>query len=165
MSIAYTVKHPERVANMILFGGFVQNFRPQEEIDAMASLFARSWGQANPATRQIFTTSMVPDATKEEFEAFNELQRNAGAPETIARLFKTIHSFDVRELAKQVTVPTLVMHARDEPGVPLEYGREMASLIPGARFIALESRNHVLLEREPAYKRFLEEACAFIDHN
>lgn len=164
VAIAYTERHPERVANMVLFGGFVQNFRTREEIDAIATLFAQSWGQANPATRQIFTTSLIPDATKEEFDALNEFQRHCGSPEIIARLFRTIHGFDVRELAKKVTVPTLVMHSRDEPGVPFEYGREMASLIPGARFIALESRNHILLKREPAYKRFLEEACAFIDH-
>ena len=165
VAITYAVRHPERVASLVLFGGFVRNFRQQEEIEAMASLFAQNWDQANPATRQIFTTSLVPDGTKEESEAFNELQRNCASPENISRLFRTIHGFDVRELAKQVSVPTLVMHSRDEPGVPLECGREMASLIPGARFIALESRNHILLEREPAYKRFIEETFAFIDNN
>ena len=165
VSIAYAVRHPERVANMVLFGGFVSNFRTQEEVDAIATLFAKNWGQDNPATRQIFTTAMMPDATMEEYIAFNEFQRHSIAQDTVANLFRTIHSFDVRELAKQISVPTLVMHSRDEPGVPLENGREMASLIPGARFIALESRNHILLEREPAYQRFLEETFAFIDNN
>ena len=91
--------------------------------------------------------------------------RRSASPANASRLFKTIHGFDVRELAKKITVPTLVMHSRDEPGVPIEYGRELASLIPGARFISLDSRNHMLLEREPAYKRFLDETFTFINHN
>ena len=165
VSVAYAVKHPERVANMVFFGGFARNFRTPEEVEAIATLFAQSWGQANPATPQIFTAAVLPDATMEEFEAFNELQRRSASPANASRLFKTIHGFDVRELAKKITVPTLVMHSRDEPGVPIEYGRELASLIPGARFISLDSRNHMLLEREPAYKRFLDETFTFINHN
>ena len=80
-------------------------------------------------------------------------------------MFRAVHAMDVRALAKQVTVPTLVMHARDEPGVPLEYGREIASLIPDARFVILDSKNHVLLAREAAYHRFLDETKSFIAGN
>lgn len=162
VSIAYAVRHPERVSHMVLFGGFAQNFRTQEEIDAMATLFKQSWGQANVATRQLFTSAVLPDATKEESDAFNELQKQSISPESAARLFRACHSFDVREQAKLVSVPTLVMHSRDEQGVPVEYGREMAALIPNARFVPLDSRNHIVLEREPAYQRFLDEIISFI---
>ncbi len=162
VSIAFAARHPERVSHMVLFGGFAHNFRTAEEIDAIATLFGQSWGQSNPATRQLFTTQLIPDATKEEFDAMNELQRNSVSPANVARLFRAIHRIDVRDDAKLVTVPTLVMHSREEPGVPLEFGREMATLIPRARFITLDSRNHILLEREPAYKQFLDEAVAFI---
>jgi pimeloyl-ACP methyl ester carboxylesterase len=163
VSVEYAVRHPERVACMVLFGGFLHNFRTQGEIDAMATLFAQSWGQANPATRQLFTSVLLPDATLEEIDSLNELQREAIEPETAARLFKAGHSIDVREQATRVPVPTLVMHSRNEPGVPLECSREAAALIPGARLIVLDSRNHILLEREPAYRRFIDETCAFID--
>ena len=162
VSIAYVVRHPERVSHMVLYGGFAQNFRTQEEIDAMATLFKQSWGQANAGTRQLFTSAVLPDATKEESDAFNELQKNSISPGSAALLFRACHSIDVREQAKQVAVPTLVMHSRDEPGVPVEYGREMASIIPNARFVSMESKNHILLEREPAYQRFLEEIISFI---
>ena len=162
VSITYAVRHPERVSRMVLFGGFAHNFRTPEEVDAIATLFRQNWGQDNAATRQIFTSAILPDATKEEFDAFNEIQRRSISPEAAARLFKACHAIDVRDLARRVTTPTLVMHSRDEPGVPLECGREIASLIPGARFITLESRNHVPVEREPAYKRFLEEAVPFL---
>lgn len=162
VAVAYAVRHPERVTGMVLYGGFLHNFRTQEEIDAIATLFAQSWGQANPATRQIFTTVLYPDSTREEFEAFNELQREALSPETASRLFRACHAIDVRELAKRVSVPTLVMHSRNEAGVPLECSREAASLIPGARFVTLDSRNHLVLEREPAYREFIDETVAFL---
>lgn len=162
VSVAYAVRHPERVSSMVLYGGFLHNFRMQEEIDAMASLIAQSWGQANPATRQLFTSVLFPDATKEEYESFNELQREAIEPETAARLFRAGHSIDVRDLAKQVAVPTLVIHSRNEQGVPLECSREAAALIPGARFFAIDSSNHIVLEREPAYRQFIDEIVAFI---
>jgi pimeloyl-ACP methyl ester carboxylesterase len=125
---AYAVRHPERVSRMVFYGGFAHNFRTAQEIDAIATLFAQSWGKANPA----------------------------------ARLFRACHAIDVRELAKQVAVPTLVMHSRNEPGVPVECGREIASLIPGARFVPLDSQNHLVLEREPAYRQFIDETVAFV---
>lgn len=162
VAVAYAVRHPERVSRMVLYGGFLHNFRAQEEIAAMATLFAQTWGQANPATRQLFTTVLFPDSTKEEFEGFNELQREAISPETAARLFTACHAIDVRDLATRVSVPTLVIHSRHEAGVPLECSREAASLIPGARFVMLDSRNHLVLEREPAYRQFIDETTAFI---
>jgi pimeloyl-ACP methyl ester carboxylesterase len=162
VSIAYAVKHPHRVSHMVFYGGFTHNFRTQEEIDAMATLFSQNWGRANPGTRQIFTSALFPDATKEEADAFNEWQKHSSSPDTAARLFRAVHRIDVREQAKRVSVPTLVMHSKDEAGVPLEYAREMAALIPGARLVILSSRNHIVLEREPAYKQFLDETVSFI---
>ena len=85
VALAFAALYPERVSRMVLFGGFMHNFRTPEEIDALATLFRQSWGQDNPATRQIFTTVLAPDSTREEFEGFNELQRQAIAPETASR--------------------------------------------------------------------------------
>ena len=62
----------------------------------------------------------------------------------------------------EITAPTLVLHCRDDAAVPFEEGRRMASLIPRARFVALEGRNHLILEDEPALPRFLEEVRAFV---
>ena len=67
-------------------------------------------------------------------------------------------------LLAKVSVPTLVMHARDEARVPFDAGRRMAAGIPGARFVPLQSRNHLILENEPAFPRFLEEIGAFISN-
>jgi pimeloyl-ACP methyl ester carboxylesterase len=69
---------------------------------------------------------------------------------------------DVTELSPQLKVPTLVMHARDDARVPFDAGRRMAAGIPGARFVTLQSKNHLILEHEPAFGRFLEEVRLFL---
>lgn len=162
VSIAYAVRHPERVSHMVLYGGFARNFRTQAEVDAIATLFAQNWGQADAGTRQMFTSSFFPDASKEEFDEFNEWQRHSIAPEGAARLFRACHAIDVREEATRVSVPTLVLHSRGDVGVNVEYGREIASLIPGAQFTTIDSKNHIVLEREPAYAQFVREIVTFI---
>ncbi len=94
--------------------------------------------------------------------AFNELQRISTSPENAVRFVEQFNIVDVSELATQVTAPTLVLHAQHEVEIPFEQGRLLASLIPNARFIPLDSKNHILLESEPAWERFLNEIQQFI---
>jgi pimeloyl-ACP methyl ester carboxylesterase len=110
----------------------------------------------------MFTSQFAPDATKEQADWFNELQRVSCSPETAARTLEVFGDVDVTELLTKVSMPTLVMHAREEARVPFESGRRMAASITGARFVPLESRNHLILEHEPAYARFLEEIRSFL---
>jgi class 3 adenylate cyclase/pimeloyl-ACP methyl ester carboxylesterase len=170
VSIAYAVRHPERVSRLILFGGFAvgANKLPnvtatdRERFAAMKTLVKQGWGADNPAFRQIFTSLMMPGATKEQSDAFNELQRLSASPECAVRYLETTADLDVRELLSQVKAPTLVMHVRDEPRVPSDRGRELAAGIPGARFVALPGKNHVLLEQDPGLPRFFEELKDFL---
>jgi class 3 adenylate cyclase/pimeloyl-ACP methyl ester carboxylesterase len=168
-SIAYAVRHPERVTHLVLYGGFAigRNHRPRSDADkereaAMLTLMRLGWGQQNPAFRQLFTSQFVPGATKEQADWFNELQRISMSPENAARNREVTASIDVTELLPKVTAPTLVMHAREDVLHSFDYGRRMAAGIPGARFVPLESRNHLILEHEPAFARFLEEMRAFL---
>lgn len=163
VSIAYAAKHPDRVTHLVLFGGFARDFRGENQVEAMATLIETGWARDDPTFRQLFTNSLVPDATREELNHLNELQRTTATPQGAARLFRAIHSMDVTEIAPTITVPTLVLHSRDEPGVPYHAGREMAKLIPGARFIGLESNNHILMAREPAYQQFKLELFSFLE--
>ena len=71
-------------------------------------------------------------------------------------------NIDVEDLLSQVRVPTLVLHCRDEAGVPFEEGRLLAAAIPGARFIPLEGRNHLLLEGAPSWGKFVKEVRQFL---
>lgn len=114
------------------------------------------------ALRQMFTSQFIPDATKEQADWFNEFQRLSSSPTDAARNLQANGDADVSSLLSQVKVPTLVMHARHDARVPFESGRRMAAGIPAARFVPLESRNHVILEGEPAFGRFLEELRSFL---
>jgi class 3 adenylate cyclase/pimeloyl-ACP methyl ester carboxylesterase len=166
--VAYAVRHPERVSRLVLYGGFVRGRRKRgsskeiEQADALLTLTRQGWGQENPAFRQIFTSLFIPDATAEQMQWFNDLQRITTSPENAARLRKTVDEIDVTELLPRVTVPTLVLHCRDEAVQPFDEGRRMAAMIPGARFVALEGRNHLILEDEPAWPRFLHEVQSFL---
>lgn len=170
VSIAYAARHPERVSHLVLYGGFAagQNKRPdltaemRERFNALKTLVRQGWGAGNPAFRQLFTSSLMPAATKEQMEAFNELQRLSGSPEGAVRYLETVSELDVSGLLSQVKAPTLVMHVRDELTVSVARGRELAAGIPGARFVALPGKNHVLLEQDPGLPRFFEELEDFL---
>jgi pimeloyl-ACP methyl ester carboxylesterase len=125
-------------------------------------MISQGWGQDNPAFRQFFTSLFMPGATKEQMDWFNELQRTTISPENALRLREVSGNVDVRNLLGQIEVPTLVLHCRDDGIVAFEKGRRMASMIPNARFVALEGHNHLILEDEPAWPRFLEEVSRFL---
>jgi pimeloyl-ACP methyl ester carboxylesterase len=167
VSIAYAVRHPERVSRLILYGGFalgacLRSPAARERHKAMATLVRLEWGADNPIIRQIFGTEFVPDAPKDLFDSFNEWQRLVTSGECAARYLLTAGEIDVRDLLPKVAVPTLVMHRRGDMRVPFEEGRQMAAAIPGARFIALDGRNHIPLEDESAFERFFEEIKLFL---
>ena len=122
------------------------------------------WGQNNPAFRQVFTTLFVPSATEEQKNWFNELERISTSPENAERHHAAFGDIDVRHLLTQVRAPTLVLHARGDSVVPFESGRELAKTIPNARFVPLESDNHILLESEEAWPRFLTEMRSFLSN-
>jgi pimeloyl-ACP methyl ester carboxylesterase len=167
VSIVYAVRHPERVSHLILYGGFAaglsrRSLQAREHLAAVATLAREGWGADNPAFRQMFTSLFIPGGTKEQFDWFNEMERKSASPECAYRYLKVCGEVDVRPLLAEVAVPTLVMHVRDDAIVPMKVGREMAAGIPGARFAALEGRNHLFLEQEPAGERFLEEIEFFL---
>lgn len=120
------------------------------------------WGRDNPAFRFFFAARFVPDGTAEQMHWFNELQRITTTPEIAVRLRSTAADIDVTHLAPLVRAPTLVLHATGDAVVPFDQGRLLAALVPGARFISLESRNHIMLESEPAFARFVDEVRRFL---
>ena len=164
--IAYAVRHPEQVARMMLCGAFARGAlrrgdeearRTQRAIIDLAGL----WGSDNPAFRQVFTSRFIPEGSDEQLRWFNDLCRKTTAPELAGPLLRARAETDVTELLKDVRTPTLVLHARDEAIAPLSEGRRLACDIPGAQFVELDSRNHVLLEHEPAWERFQEAVLEF----
>jgi len=164
------VRHPERVSQLVLYGGYARGRcrRGQqgevEQADALLTLMRQGWGQENPAFRQIFTSLFIPDATAEQAHWFNELQRMTTSPENAVRIRRTLDEIDVVGLLPDVRVPTLVLHCRNDAVQPFEEGRRMAAGISGSRFVALEGSNHLILEHEPAWARLLDEVTRFLSN-
>jgi len=128
----------------------------------MYTLVGFGWGQDNPAFRQMFTSLYFPNATAEQAKWFNELQRISASPEGAQRLQRTLSQIDVRHLLRKVQTPTLVMHCRDDAVIPFEAGRILARHIPGARFVALDSPNHLVLGDEPAWPKLVGHLREFL---
>ena len=169
IAIAYAVKHPERVTQLVLYGAFAAGLKhvgtPQEleARRALASLLRLGWGLNNPAFCKTFTCRFIPEATPEHEQWFDELQRVSTSPENAARLMERDDDIDVRPLLSQVKTPTLVIHCDRDHAVPPEKGGLLAAEIPRARYVSLPSANHLMLEEEPAWSLFLEELGLFLN--
>jgi pimeloyl-ACP methyl ester carboxylesterase/DNA-binding winged helix-turn-helix (wHTH) protein len=169
VAIAYAVRHPERVSRLVLYGGYVQGIvararspQEREEAEMLTRTMPAFWGRDNPAFRLFFAARFVPEGTQEQMRWFSELTRVTTLPEVAVKLRSTAASIDVSALAARVRAPTLVLHGARDAAVPFDQGRRLAALIPGARFVSLESQNHILLEDEPAGPRFLDEVRRFL---
>ncbi len=168
IAITYAVRHPERVSRLVLYGGFAEGWKKRvspaamESIAAMVTLIRQGWGQANPAFRQMVTALFLPDGTPEHLDWFDELERKSTSPENAAKMFEANGEIDVAELLPRVSVPTLVLHSQGDAVSSHKAGREMAAKIPGARFVSLDSKNHVILEHEAAWPRLRDEIRNFL---
>jgi DNA-binding winged helix-turn-helix (wHTH) protein/pimeloyl-ACP methyl ester carboxylesterase len=168
ISVAYAVRHPERVSHLILYGGFARGWCKQgsaETVQLMAAtelLMQQGWGRKNPAFRQYFSAVFMPDASPELLRAFNELQRKSTSADNAVAILRSINDFDIDHLLPQVKVPTLVLHCRGDSAQPFDEGRRLAAGLPGARFVALDGRSQLILENDPTWIRFRDEVRAFL---
>jgi pimeloyl-ACP methyl ester carboxylesterase/DNA-binding CsgD family transcriptional regulator len=166
--IHYAIRHPERVAGMVLYGGYAHGGlvrgSPAGRVAfrAMIDLARVAWGKDNPTFRQIFTSRFIPGGTYEQLQWFNDLCRKTVSGEVVASLLESRAVVDISASLADVRTPTLVLHARNDEVIPIAEGRLLASSIPGAEFVELDSPNHILLEHEPAWARFQESVLAFL---
>lgn len=165
--IEYVVRHPERVTQLVLYGCYSEGWAQRGDEskrhgEALVELIRQGWGQENPAFRQLFASLFIPDASAEQIRWFSDLMRTTTQPEIAARIIEAFGQINVRALLPKVRVPTMVVHARGDARIPYEQGRQLAAEIPGARFVTLESRNHILIESEPAWERFCEACDDFL---
>jgi pimeloyl-ACP methyl ester carboxylesterase len=169
VAIAYAVRHPERVTQLVLLGSFAQGRRkgartPDELAlaEAHIEIVRLGWGRPDPTYRQIFVARFLPEATQQQWRSFDELQQRSTCPDNAWRFVDTFAGIDVTDLAPKLTVPTLIMCSRREPGNRFEQSRLLAALIPNSRLVPLDSSNHLLPERDPAWKHFLAETDRFL---
>ena len=168
VSIEYAVRHPERVTRLIFhnsYAGALADATPEEiELDAtFDSLIRVGWERPTPEFRRVFTSLMIPDATEEQMRWLDELQRMAVTADTAVVARAQRRNADVRHLLPRLDVPTLVLQCRDEKMNSFAQARHLASHIEGARLVALESKNHILLADEPAWPHFVREVDTFLE--
>ncbi|WP_121065088.1 alpha/beta hydrolase [Chachezhania antarctica] len=169
--VEYAVRHPDRVLGLILIGGYASGWRHHataEEIarrEAVRQLTTVGWGTENPAYRHIFSQTFMPSASPEDLLWFDEFQRLTTSAENAARFQDAFGEIDVRDRLRDIRAPTIVLHALGDRRIPVEQGRFIASEIPDARFVPLDSDNHVLVEYEPAWTACMGHIRSFLaDH-
>jgi pimeloyl-ACP methyl ester carboxylesterase len=165
VAIAYAAAHPERVTDLVLYGGYARGRRLRgqaREEEAVVAAIRAGWTVSDPAFRRVFSALFLPEGTPEQMAWYEDLLRISSSAETAVRLFEARGGVDVRRLAPRVRARTLVLHARDDRVVPVEEGRLLASLIPDARLILLESANHILLADESAWRYMVSELHSFL---
>src|SRR3954451_10222245 len=162
-AIAYAVRHPSRVSQLVPHGscsrGRLLDTGLVEEAQTRLNAIKLGWYGNNPAFSHV---TPLPDASTEQLRAYGEMRRAATSPESAMQIVQMIYGNDVRTLARQVRSPTMVLHARDDAIHPFDEGRTVATLVPNAQFVPLESRNHILLDTEPAWQQFVEALDGFL---
>lgn len=169
VAVAYASRHPDRVERMLLHGGCARGLLRRDPpakvvAAAQAQLDAAQagWGVGSASFRRMFLSMLVRTASREQLEAFDAIQRLAISGPVVRMFLEAAFSFDVRDEARGVRCPTLVAHADEDPCFPFAEGALLASLIPGARLVTLASRNHLLVEGEPAGQQLLDELLRFM---
>jgi pimeloyl-ACP methyl ester carboxylesterase/DNA-binding CsgD family transcriptional regulator len=167
-AMAYAARHPERVSRLILYGagsGRAAVFSPEEqaEEDTYQSMIRVGWAKEDPLFRRVFTRIFIPDANEDQMRWFDDLQRTSTSTQNMLASRRDRLTTDVADEVPAISVPTLVLHARRDHATSFADAVEVAGRIPDARLVELDSNNHVLLEDEPAWTRFVDEVRAFLE--
>jgi pimeloyl-ACP methyl ester carboxylesterase/DNA-binding CsgD family transcriptional regulator len=165
IAVAYAARHPERISDLVLYGGYARGRRlrgQREQEDALVAAIRAGWTTEDPAFRHVFSMLFLPHGTPAQLAWYDELLRTTTSADTAVRLFKARGAVDVAGTAPRVSARTLVIHARGDRVVPVEEGRLLATLIPDARLVVLDSANHILLTDEPAWEQFVSALRGFL---
>ncbi len=168
VSVAYTLRHPDKVSHLILYGGYARgrlrrgNPESAAESKALVTLIRQGWGQDNPAFRQTMTSLFMPDASHEEATWFNDFQKACGPAKNIARFREMFDDIDVSQLLDGLKVPTLIVHCAGDSVAPISEGKYLASRISGAQFVMLNSNAHMMFENDSEFPKLVQSIRDFI---
>jgi len=165
-AIAYATRHPERVTRLLFYGSYAGAITGgsdnEEELEAFAQLIKVGWGRPQHTFRRVFTSMMIPGATEEQMLWLDELQRVAASATTASEALRQRSRASCVELLPGLALPTLVLHSLRDQMNDFEAGRLLATRIPGARLVPLDSDNHIVLGDEPAWQVFVDEVRRFV---
>jgi len=167
-SIAYASRHPERVTRLMFYSSYAAPYPNQtpEELElneTFEQMIKVGWARPDSAFRRVFTSLMIPHATEEQMAWLDELQRMSVSAENAYAARRQRKTADVTDLLPGLDVATLILHGVDDRMNEFALGRFLAANIAGARLVALESSNHIVLEDEPAWPVFVREVASFMD--
>lgn len=165
-AMTYAATYPENVSHLIIYGGYLRGWahRDPEEArrrEAVRELTLLGWGKADPIFRRLYTKMFVPDASDEQLQWFDDLCGRSTTPEIAARLMREQSVADFSGVPAEISVPTLVLHSRDDGVIPFSEGMDIAGGIQSSEFVQLDTRNHILLDGEPAWDRFKQAVLEF----
>ena len=168
-AVTLATRMPQRVSHLVLHAAYLRGWlkrgvgaQERDVVDALVKQVESGWDIADPIVRHAITSSFIPDSTPAQQAWFNDALRASAFGSDASRRLRTRLASDVTALARTIACPAIVLNARNDTNPPFEEGRLAASLVPGAHFVALSSRNHVLLEHEPAWRRWRDEVAAFL---
>ena len=147
--VAYAAQNPDRVSRLVLWAAYTSGaeaVRPGA-VRGLNSLIREDW---NMAARAI-TNSVFPSGPSELQRWYARVTRESMSPEIARKYMDFYTSVDVRPYLREVSAPTLVLHRRGDRDAPIASGREVASLIPNARFVALEGDTGHMLFSDVSY--------------
>ena len=169
VAMAYAIAHPERVSRLILYGT-VRGEPPVWDDDERwakeqiyRSMIEVGWAKDDPEFRRVFTRRFIPDATEEQMCWFDDLQRMSTSPQNMLASRIARQQEDIVTELPKISAPTIVLQARGDQSTVFENAVTVSSLIPGARLVPMESRNHILLADEPAWGVFIDEVTVFLE--
>lgn len=168
VAAVYAARHPKRVDKLVLHGGYAQGrmrrgtAADEEQAQAFSTLMRYGWGQDNSAFMQAFASIYVPKGTPEQVRWFTDLMRISTSAEMAIRIRDACDQIDVVDVLPNIRTPALVTHSLHDHVAPFGQGRLLATSIPGAMLVALESVNHAILPDEPAWTTWTNEIEGFL---
>ena len=169
VSIAYAIKNPNKVSHLILFGGFArgkgQRNDPSYEAKSKMeqTMILSGWEDENPAFRQFFATSMIPEGNKEQMDSFNKIMKITTSAKNAARISMVNDQINVTEMLSKLEIPTIIFHCTEDARVPISEGKFLAANIKNSKFVTIKSKNHILLENEEGWDVFKKEVSDFLN--
>lgn len=142
IAVLFAAMHPEAVSALVLLNTSARFQQaddyplgqPPEFVDAFIELIARGWG--TPEVARLIMPSMADDT--EYLRLVSKAQRSSATPRAAAAQYDImLRSLDVRGALPLIQAPTLVLHVRESPLIPVAHGRYLADHIEGARFVEL----------------------------
>jgi len=169
IAIEYAVRHPERVSHLVLYATYAQGrlrrtHSPEEVVKArvLTDITRLGWGKEDHDFVHVWASRFQPGGTSEHLCSWSDQMRAATSADTAVRLFEIAWHTDVREAARKIKCPVLIVHPERDVVAPIQQGRLLAKLIPDCRFVQLDSENHMPLAGEPAWSQLVAQVRDFL---